>query len=99
MAAEEEVKYLTFIQRSAASVYGYAEASYAKLKTSFGVKAPHQFTELFESVESRLKPVLNSYVIPYSRTVLKYADSLVRLSLLTRRCCLQTTPFTRRISP
>lgn len=81
----EEVKYLSFIQRSAESIYGYAEAGYAKLKDS--VKVPQQFKELFDSVEGRLEPVLSTILVPYSLGILRFADSLVRIICFRSTYC------------
>lgn len=85
--AAEEVKYLSFIQRSAESIYGYAEAGYAKMKDLSIAKLPNHLQELFESVEERLKPVLGSVIVPYSLSVLHFCDNLVRFSC-ARRCLL-----------
>lgn len=73
----EEVKYLSFIQQYAESLYGYAEAGYSKLKTHTLTKVPAQFKDLIDSVEERLKPVLSSILVPYSLSILLFADGLV----------------------
>ena len=80
MATEEEVKYLIFVQRTAESVYGYAEAGYSKLKESVHFKKmPENFRVLFDGVEERLQPVLSTILVPYSVSVLRFADSMVCL--------------------
>lgn len=79
MSTDEEVKYLSFIQHTAESVYGYAEAGYSKLKESVHFKElPEKFQLLFDSVEERLQPVFNTILVPYSVSILRFADSLVR---------------------
>lgn len=79
----DEVKYLSFIQHSAESVFTYAEASYSKWKGSS--QFPSQFQGLFDSIEERLKPVLSTVLVPYSLTILRFADGLVRHASLQSR--------------
>lgn len=96
----EEVKYLNFIQRSVESVYSYAEAGYATMKDSTigSVKVPTQFKELFDSVEQRLEPVLSTVIVPYSLSVLKFADGLVEAGVTLGSDALMTAQTQSKVA-